>query len=225
MQHTRVKICGITRLEDALVAQHAGADAVGFVFVRKSARYIEPRKAQKIAAKLSPFVTVVGLFLNASDEEFSDAMSCLPGMLPQFHGQETADYCESRGRAYIKAIGMGGERTDDQQLSAYGSALGFLLDSNEPGSLGGTGHVFDWTHIKKDLPKPLILAGGLNVKNVGDAIMQVAPHAVDVSSGVELAKGVKCADSVQAFVKAVRTADNDRQDAARRREYKDASST
>lgn len=206
-RRTRVKICGITRLQDALLAQELGADALGFVFVPASRRYIEPVESARIAAHLSPFTTIVGLFLDATEQQVESAMACLPGMLPQFHGRETADYCEQWQRPYIKALGMAGGQPDAEALSEYSSSLGFLLDSNEPGALGGTGHVFDWRQLDNKLSKPLILAGGLNVNNIDAAIVQVSPYAVDVSSGVEQEKGIKCEQSLRAFMQAVAHAD------------------
>lgn len=206
-RRTRVKICGITRLQDALLAQELGADALGFVFVPASRRYIEPTEAARIARQLSPFITIVGLFLDATHQDVANVTAHLPGMLPQFHGQETASYCESLHRPYIKALGMANGIPSAAELAAYSSSLGFLLDSNEPGALGGTGHVFDWGQLDKKMSKPLILAGGLNVNNIAKAIDQVAPHAVDVSSGVEQDKGIKCEHSLRAFMQAVAGAD------------------
>lgn len=206
-QRTRVKICGITRLQDALVAQESGVDALGFVFVPASGRYINPDQAAPIAAQMAPFTSIVGLFLNAPETDVQEALSRLPHMTPQFHGNESAEYCESFGRPYIKALGVGNGMPDSGTLSEYESALGFMFDSNAPGELGGTGHAFDWNQLESNLPSVLILAGGLDVNNVPEAISQVAPYAVDVSSGVESAKGIKCADRVRAFMQAVHDAD------------------
>ncbi len=205
---TRVKICGITRLDDALAADDLGVDALGFVFVPASQRFIEPEAALGIVERLSPFVTVVGLFLNEQVEQVEQALTLIPGMIPQFHGQESAEYCDGFGRPYIKAMGVGssGVPTDDE-LAAYRLARGFLFDSNEPGALGGTGHTFDWSSLGNNMEKPLLLAGGLNIGNISAAIGEVAPQAVDVSSGVESSKGIKSLPAMQQFMHAVAEAD------------------
>jgi phosphoribosylanthranilate isomerase len=149
----------------------------------------------------------VGLFLNAPREQVHDALDKIPSMLPQFHGQEEAEYCDSFNRPYIKALGVGTSMPSDEQLAKYSRASGFLLDSNEPGALGGTGHTFDWSRLEGKMAKPLVLAGGLNVDNVQRAILEVGPSALDVSSGVELSKGVKCANTMKQFMRAVEQAD------------------
>ncbi|MFK8080915.1 MAG: phosphoribosylanthranilate isomerase [Granulosicoccus sp.] len=204
---TRVKICGITRLEDALVAERLGVDALGFVFVPASKRYISPASALEIAVHLAPFVTLVGLFLNADKSDVEQALAFFPSMVPQFHGQETSEYCDSFDRPYLKAIGVGSSIPAREELAGFRRASGFLFDSNEPGALGGTGHTFDWGRLEGKLDKPLILAGGLSVHNVQSAIDTVAPHALDVSSGVEIAKGVKDPLVMQDFMRAVARAD------------------
>ncbi len=206
-RRTRVKICGITRLTDARVAQELGADSLGFVFVPASARSIKPEAAAEIVNELSPFVTCVGLFLNAPETDVLHALQLCPALLPQFHGQESAEFCDQFGRPYLKAIGVGGGIPHTDELAAFKNASGFLFDSNEPGQLGGTGHVFDWSRLVQNLDRPLILAGGLNVQNIRQAIEQVAPHAVDISSGVESAKGVKSGEAMRAFMLAVEAAD------------------
>ncbi|MFK7858670.1 MAG: phosphoribosylanthranilate isomerase [Granulosicoccus sp.] len=204
---TRVKICGITRLEDAIAAENLGVDALGFVFVPASKRYISPVAASEIAKQLTPFVTVVGLFLNAEPATVKKTLSLLPHMVPQFHGQETGDYCDSFNRSYLKALGVGSRIPTRDELHSFRGASGFLFDSNEPGALGGTGHAFDWTRLEDEMEKPLILAGGLNAHNVACAIDQVSPHALDVSSGVEVAKGIKDRYAMQEFMRAVEDAD------------------
>ena len=208
-RRTRVKICGITRLQDAHLAQQLGADSLGFVFVPASQRYVTPEDAVVIVNQLSPFVTPVGLFLNPEAQEVQHALNLMPSMVPQFHGQESAEFCEQFHRPYLKAIGVGADSSmpDEAELNSFTHAIGFLFDSNEPGQLGGTGHAFDWTRLGEKMHKPLILAGGLNVHNVAQAITQVAPFAVDVSSGVEQAKGIKDSDALHAFMAAVRMAD------------------
>lgn len=206
-RRTRVKICGITRLQDAHVAQALGADSLGFVFVPASKRFISPEAAQPIVGSLSPFVTSVGLFLNAQEAEVRQALKLMPGLLPQFHGQESADFCDQFERPYLKAIGVAGGMPEESELAAFERCVGFLFDSNAPGELGGTGHTFDWTKLVGNMDRPLILAGGINVHNVERAINEVAPHAVDVSSGVELSKGIKDAEAMANFMAAVSKAD------------------
>jgi len=206
---TRVKICGITRLQDAYMAQALGADSLGFVFVPASERYIAPIAALDIVKTLSPFVTSVGLFLNADAQTVRDALTLMPSMMPQFHGQESAEYCDQFERPYLKAIGVGGGMPTARQLADFRFCSGFLFDSNAPGELGGTGHAFDWSQLSTNFDRPLILAGGLNVHNVGKAIKEVAPHAIDVSSGVELRKGIKDHDAMKAFMAAVLNVETD----------------
>lgn len=204
---TRVKICGITRLQDANMAQALGADSLGFVFVPASKRYIAPKAAQEIVCTLSPFVTCVGLFLNADAQDVRYVLSLMPSMMPQFHGQETAEYCDQFERPYLKAIGVGGGMPTAEELSVYRHCSGFLFDSNAPGELGGTGHAFDWSQLSTNFERPLILAGGINVQNVERAIKEVAPHAIDVSSSVEVQKGIKDPDAMKLFMAAVSKAD------------------
>jgi len=190
------------------VAQALGVDALGFVFVPASKRYIDPQAARKIIDQVSPFVSCVGLFLNAAEVDVHQALSLMPTLVPQFHGQESAEYCDRFDRPYLKAIGVGGGMPADSDLARFTRCGGFLFDSNVPGELGGTGHTFDWSKLSKNMPDSLILAGGINVENVGRAIEQVAPHAVDVSSGVELEKGIKDATAIKEFMAAVDRADN-----------------
>ncbi|MDB4223604.1 phosphoribosylanthranilate isomerase [Granulosicoccus sp.] len=205
---TRVKICGITRLQDANMAQALGADSLGFVFVPASKRYIEPKAALEIVSTLYPFVTCVGLFLNADAQDVRHVLSLMPSMMPQFHGQETAEYCDQFERPYLKAVGVGGGMPTSEELSVYRHCSGFLFDSNAPGELGGTGHAFDWSQLSKNFERPLILAGGINVQNVERAIKEVAPHAIDISSGVEVRKGIKDPEAMKLFMAAVSKADN-----------------
>ena len=208
MTRTRVKICGITRREDAEYACQLGVDALGFVFVPASQRYISPADAQVLVQSIPSFVTVVGLFLDEEASQVSHALELIPGMLPQFHGRESDEYCDSFQRPYIKAMGVGSTGMPSRQtLDRYTRASGFLFDSNEPGALGGTGHAFDWSTLGENIGRPLILAGGLDVNNVTQAVETVAPYALDVSSGVESAKGVKSQPAMQQFMRAVREAD------------------
>lgn len=206
--HTRIKICGITRLEDAQHASQLGVDAIGFVFCEASKRAITPESAVKIASQLPPFMVRVGLFLNASEKEVQNALHLIPNLLPQFHGTETAEWCESFNRPYIKALGVAEGIPAAEDLARYKNSQGFLFDSNAPGKMGGTGHTFDWSKLEQTAPRQLILAGGLYPENVESAVRQVRPYAVDVSSGVEQAKGVKDLSKMQTFVNAVRQADN-----------------
>jgi phosphoribosylanthranilate isomerase len=203
---TRVKICGITRVEDALAAAAAGADAIGLVFDPESPRYIDPKRAATIARALPPYITVVGLFVDAAPETVHEALRHVGLDLLQFHGNETPEYCRAFPKPYVKAIHM----TPDVDLRAedrrYADAAGLLLDTYSPAVSGGTGEAFDWGRIPSDLKKPLILAGGLTPANVAEAVRRVHPYAVDVSSGVESAKGIKDAAKIDAFIQAVRNA-------------------
>ncbi len=203
-RRTRIKICGITRLEDAQFCEQLGVEALGFVFCRASKRFIEPDFAKTISDQLAPFITRVGLFLDADTAEIDHALNQLPGMIPQFHGRESAADCEHFGVPYLKAMGLGAGMPSAAELAEYKHAQAFLFDSNEPGQLGGTGHVFDWHKLDQNVDKPIILAGGLNPGNVKAAIEQVRPYAVDVSTGVERSKGVKDHQALSTFVDAVR---------------------
>ena len=205
--HTRVKICGITRTEDAHLSEQLGVDALGFVFCKASKRYIEPEAAKVIIDQLPPFIARVGLFLDASAQEVEHVLSIMPGIVPQFHGQETAQECERYGVPYLKAIGLGAGTPSPESLASYKRAMAFLFDSNEPGQLGGTGHVFDWQKFDQNVGKPVILAGGLDTENIATAIKQLKPYAVDVSSGVEASKGLKDHQALRAFMAGVRQAD------------------
>lgn len=206
-QKTRVKICGITRIEDAQLCERLGVDALGFVFVKASKRFIEPKAAKVIIDQIGPFISRVGLFLDASIAEIEHALKLMPNMVPQFHGRESAEECERYGVPYLKAIGLGAGMPSPEALAAYKNASAFLFDSNEPGQLGGTGHVFDWQKIDQNVGKPVILAGGLSPENVVSAIEQIKPYAIDVSSGVEASKGVKDPVALRTFMARVRQAD------------------
>jgi len=196
----RVKICGITRLQDALLAVHCGADALGFVFYEKSPRHVSAAQAAVLCAALPPFVTTVGLFVDAAPGVVESVLALAPLDLLQFHGDEPAEYCSSFGKPYIKAVRVTRD-TDLLKCAAdYASARGLLLDAYVPGVPGGTGEAFDWNLIPPDLPKPVILSGGLTPANVADAVRQVCPWAVDVSSGVEAAKGIKDPQLIAQFI-------------------------
>ncbi|QXH48464.1 phosphoribosylanthranilate isomerase [Pseudomonas xanthosomatis] len=206
MSYVRSKICGITRIEDALAAAEAGADAIGFVFYAKSPRAVDVRQARAIIAELPPFVTTVGLFVNASRCELNEILEVVPLDLLQFHGDETPADCEGFHRPWIKALRV--RPGDDLEAACreYAGARGILLDTFVPGVPGGTGEAFDWSLVPAKLSKPIILAGGLSADNVAQAIRQVRPFAVDVSGGVEQAKGIKDAAKIEAFMQAVRQA-------------------
>lgn len=204
---TRVKICGITRREDALSAIEAGADALGLVFYPASPRYVTPEQAADITRGLPPFVTLVGLFVNADAGSIAEAVDAAGINLIQFHGNECPDYCASHGKAWIKAIRMKEGLDLHQAAQDYRQASALLLDSYRPGVPGGTGDSFDWDRIPTDLASRIILAGGLNEDNVADAVMQVRPYAVDVSGGVEADKGIKDAHKMTNFIRGVRLAE------------------
>ncbi|MDP9511220.1 phosphoribosylanthranilate isomerase [Pseudomonas idahonensis] len=204
MSAVRSKICGITRIEDALAAVAAGADAIGLVFYAKSPRAVSVQQARAIIAALPPFVTTVGLFVNASRCELGEILDAVPLDLLQFHGDESAADCEGYHRPYIKALRV--KAGDDVAAAclAYPRASGILLDTYVEGVPGGTGEAFDWSLVPQGLSKPIILAGGLSAQNVAEAIARVRPYAVDVSGGVEQSKGIKDPARIQAFMQAVR---------------------
>ncbi|MDP3978077.1 MAG: phosphoribosylanthranilate isomerase [Pseudomonas sp.] len=206
MSVVRSKICGITRLEDALAAVDAGADAIGLVFYAKSPRAVTVQQAQAIVAGLPPFVTTVGLFVDCPRGELNVILDAVPLDLLQFHGDETPAACEGFRRPYIKALRVKPGDDIAAQVGLYGSASGVLLDTFVPGVPGGTGEAFDWSLVPQGLTVPIILAGGLTPENVRAAIEQVRPYAVDVSGGVEASKGLKDSDKIHAFVRAVRSA-------------------
>lgn len=196
----RIKICGITRVEDALAAAAAGADAIGLVFYAKSPRAVSIQQARAIVAALPPFVTTVGLFVDSSRCELGEILDAVPLDLLQFHGDETADACSGHGRPYIKALRMKAGDDIAARIAQYPQAKGFLLDTYVEGVPGGTGQAFDWSLVPRDVSRPLILAGGLTPENVAGAIAQVRPYAVDVSGGVESSKGIKDVQKIRAFI-------------------------
>lgn len=204
---TAVKICGITRLEDALAAAHCGAHAIGFVFHRSSPRYVPPETAEAIMRSLPPFVTTVALFVDARPQQVREALSQAPANLLQFHGDETPEYCRQFGLPYMKAIRVRAGVDLLQYASDYQDARALLLDAFVDDVHGGTGATFDWKLIPQRIPLPVVLSGGLNSTNVAGAISRVRPWAVDVSSGVEAAKGIKDAAKIAAFISGVRNAD------------------
>ena len=206
MSMTRIKICGLTRAQDVDAAVEAGVDAVGLVFYPESARFVSLAQATELARRVPPFVTIVGLFVNASPETVRATLAALPIHLLQFHGDEDDAFCRQFGRPFLKAVRVRPEIDMSRQLAAFPSAQAILLDAFVEG-YGGGGKTFDWTLVPDVLPKPIVLSGGLDAENVGDAIRRVRPLAVDVSSGVESGKGIKDVAKIRAFVKAVRHAD------------------
>lgn len=206
MKQTRIKICGITTVADGIAAAEAGADAVGFVFYPKSPRYIEPVGAAEIVAALPPFVTTVGLFVNAAPEFVNETLAVAPLNLLQFHGDESETYCRQFDRPYIRAARVRPELDLIQYAASFSSAQAILLDAYVEG-YGGGGHAFDWNLIPTELARPIVLSGGLTVDNVTEAVRRVRPAAVDVSSGVEISKGVKDHAKIAAFIAGVRNAD------------------
>jgi len=204
---TRVKICGITRIEDALSACAAGADALGFVFYAPSPRNVDPKVLNGILAVLPPFVTTVGLFVDLAPDFVASVLQASRVDLLQFHGDESPDQCERYGVPYIKAVLMRPGVDLLEYARRFDRSRGLLLDAYVGGTHGGTGVRFDWKLIPGDLPLPIVLSGGLDPENVGEAIRQVRPAAVDVSSGVETAKGIKDPQRILKFTAGVRDAD------------------
>jgi phosphoribosylanthranilate isomerase len=201
---TRIKICGITRVEDGRIAVGLGADAVGLVFYPSSPRNVSLERAQEIVAAIPPFVSVVGLFVDPAQDQVETVLRRCRLSLLQFHGDETPGFCGGFGVPYIKAVRVRADADLVQCLSPYHAAQGWLLDAYHERLYGGTGESFDWKLIPPDLARPVILSGGLTPDNVGAAVRQVRPWAVDVSSGVEAAKGVKDAAKIAAFIAGVK---------------------
>ncbi|MEP4148208.1 MAG: phosphoribosylanthranilate isomerase [Halioglobus sp.] len=209
---TRIKICGITRPEDARAAVDNGADAIGLVFYPNSPRAVSLSQAQAIAEVVPPFVTLVSLFVNADADMIADVVTQLPVGLIQFHGDEEAGYCQSFGRPWIRALRVREGMDIDREVAAMPGAQGVLLDAWQDGVPGGTGKTFDWTLANERVALPVVLAGGLNEANVGEAIASLCPWAVDVSGGVEASPGIKDPEKIKRFVAAVRAADQKRLD-------------
>jgi phosphoribosylanthranilate isomerase len=204
----RTKVCGITRAADALAAVHQGANAIGFVFWGRSERYVAPTTAREIIAVLPPFVAAVGVYVNPDPDWVKESSSIAGIHLLQFHGDESPDFCGQFFLPYIKAVRVRAGIDLLQYATRYGGARGLLADTYVKGEPGGTGSVFDWNLIPQDLPLPLILSGGLRPDNVIEAIRRARPSAVDVSSGVETAKGIKDAEKIAAFMRGVRASEN-----------------
>ncbi len=203
---TRIKICGITREEDLSAAARLGADAIGLVFYPKSPRFVTVERAAELLRLLPPFVTSVGLFVNPTVEEVRATLAQAPVDLLQFHGDEPPAFCRAFGLPYLKAVRVKPGLDLVQYAARYADARGLLLDAFVEGIPGGTGLSFDWSLIPRDLSLPAVLSGGLDPSNVREAVERVQPWAVDVSSGVEAAKGIKDAAKIAAFVQGVRNA-------------------
>jgi phosphoribosylanthranilate isomerase len=201
---TRVKICGITRIEDGLAAARLGADAIGLVFYEATPRYVTVDQARAIAQALPPFVTRVGLFVDVDADRVRATIGAVGLDILQFHGEESAESYRAFGRPYLKAVRMRDDVDLYAQQRAYPDAVGLLLDTYVKHAPGGSGETFDWSLVPRDLEKPIILAGGLTADNVKDAIKLVRPFAVDVSSGVEQTQGIKDPKKISAFIDRVR---------------------
>ena len=204
---TRIKICGIKEPAHARLAADEGADAIGINFWPDSPRFVENARAAEIAAAVPPYVTVVGVFVDATEAAIRAALDAVPLQLLQVQGEEPPEFCERFGRPYMRAVRMG----PGVDLIEYGHrfrrAKALLLDAHVPGKPGGTGQTFDWAGIPREFPLPLVLSGGLNPQNVGRAVREVKPWAVDVASGVESARGVKDPAKIVEFIRSVRRED------------------
>lgn len=205
---TRIKFCGFTRAQDAEVAVSLGIDALGFVLVSGTPRFITPEAAYAIRRNLPPLVSTVALFRNAEPAFVREALQALQPSIAQFHGDEDVTYCESFGIPYFKAVAMADPQDLTQLSKTYASATALLLDGHDANSMGGTGKTFDWARVRA-FDKPLILAGGLKHANVADGISLLHPYAVDVSSGIEASPGIKDSEKMRAFARAVRHADQE----------------
>jgi phosphoribosylanthranilate isomerase len=210
---TRIKICGISQAQDAAFAAQLGVDAIGLVFYPPSPRFVEIAQAREIVSALPPFVSVVGLFVDATVDQVAQVVEQVPIDVLQFQGEETPEECRDILQAcgcakpYLKAIRMREGVDLADKVRRYGDAAALLLDAYQEGVPGGTGAAFDWSRVPAGLDKPIILAGGLNAHNVAEAMTQVRPYAIDVSGGVESSKGIKNQGKMAAFVAAVRAAD------------------
>ena len=204
---TRVKICGITRPEDADAAEQAGADAIGLVFYAPSPRNVTVEQAARIARRVPAFVTVVGVFVDPSADFLAGVLERVPLDLLQFHGREPPRDCASAGRPYMKALRVGPEVDLAAEAARYPHSRAILVDSYVPGVVGGTGQIFPWERVRAVRDRPIVLAGGLALDNVAKAIRAVRPFGVDASSSVESSKGIKDADAIRELVRIVRAAD------------------
>lgn len=209
-RRTRVKVCGFKHTEQAVAAAELGVDAIGLMFYEPSPRAIDFQQAERICQALPPFVSVVALFLDAEATRVTDALNALPVSLLQFHGTESPAYCEQFGRPYIRAVPRDQHAQAAAFQSQFGSAAGFLYDSNTAGQAGGLGETFAWADVETTDDRPRILAGGLDPDNVAAGMRAFAPHSVDVSSGVERARGDKDPEKIARFLAAVAFADAER---------------
>ena len=203
---TRIKICGLTRLRDVRAAVDAGVDAIGLVFYPPSPRFLPLQAAAELRDAVPPFVTTVALFVNPLAEQVIEVLERVRPALLQFHGEESPEFCARFGLPYVKACRVRPEVDLLKYLQPFSGAAGWLLDSHVA-EYGGVGEAFDWSLVPAERIRPLILSGGLSCENVGEAVRRVRPWAVDVSSGVEAAKGIKDAAKIAAFVTEVRNAD------------------
>ncbi|MFT7490869.1 MAG: phosphoribosylanthranilate isomerase [Pseudohongiellaceae bacterium] len=201
----RVKVCGITSVDDAIMAVKAGADAIGLVFYEPSPRCVSVEQAEAIARAVGPFVTVVALFVNAPSDVIADILKRVPIHVIQFHGDEPAEFCEQFSRPYMKALRMREDLDVHAAIAHFDSALGILLDAYTPGVPGGTGETFDWQRVPKDSSRAIILAGGLTPENIRRAVAETSIYGVDVSGGVERAPGIKEAQKIESFVRAAKS--------------------
>lgn len=204
---TRIKICGITRLDDGLAAAEHGADAVGFIFWDKSERCVTPAVMAAIARRLPAFVDAVAVFVNPSADAVGAVLEAWPAATLQFHGEEAPDFCAGFSRPWIKAVRAKPGLDLLECLLPYAEASAWMIDAFHDQIYGGTGRSFDWNLVPRDLPRPWILSGGLSMDNLGEAVRGMRPYGVDVSSGVEVKKGVKDAAKIAAFIEGVRRAD------------------
>lgn len=200
---TRVKVCGLTRPEDALAAARFGADAIGLIFYPRSPRGVDIEQARRVRNALPPFVTVVGVFVDPQADFVARAIAEVSLDLVQFHGSESPEFCQGFSRTYVKAVRVRPGIDLHQIARRYASARALMLDSFEPGRHGGTGRTFDWSLIPADLEMPFILAGGLTPENVADAVAAVSPFAVDANGGVEASPGIKDPGRIEAFIREV----------------------
>jgi phosphoribosylanthranilate isomerase len=204
---TRIKICGLREPGHARIAAEAGADAIGLVFYPPSPRFVTAEQAAEVAAALPPFVTAVGLFVNETREAIEAILERVPLGLLQFQGDETPDFCAGFGKPFVRAVRMEEGVDLIEWAGRFSAARALLLDADVPGARGGTGQAFDWARVPREAPLPLILSGGLTAQNVGRAVREVRPWAVDVSSGVERARGVKDPALIVEFIRSVQRED------------------
>ena len=207
MHRTRVKICGITRAQDAIAASDSGVDALGLVFYAGSSRHIELETAKAIMKVIPPFITTVALFKDATVEQVNEVTQELDFDLLQFHGSESPEFIQQFHHPYLKAIGMQDPTGLPSTIARFERSKGFLLDSHAAGAAGGTGETFDWDTIPSELRQQIILAGGINPDNVAECITRIKPYAIDVSSGVESSPGIKDQGKIEQLMKQIRLSD------------------